>query len=181
LVVGRIFLISIFDPDYCDIFWFPGYRAGSDGTIWSNCRREHLGESGWRKLKLSPLREYLRVGLTRDGKIYTRTVHSLVMQAFLGRRPEGFDVCHYDGNPHNNSLSNLRWGTDLDNAMDKRRHGTIWMGSMFRCAKLDEEKVADLKRKKEAGVPTKILAETFGVSRNTARQIMRGDKWAHVA
>jgi hypothetical protein len=174
-------MISIYQADYLDIPGFLGYRAGSDGTIWSSHAWRSFREGEWRELRPSPLREYLRVGLRRDGKIYTRTIHSLVMQAFLGRRPDGLDVCHYDGNPHNNRLSNLRWGTDFDNTADKRRHGTLVIGSMSRSAKLDETKVADLKRQKEAGVPTKILAEKFGVSRNTVRQIMRGDKWAHVA
>jgi len=33
-------------------------------------------------------------------------------------------VCHNDGDPHNNRVSNLRWGTASENALDAVRHGT---------------------------------------------------------
>jgi hypothetical protein len=49
--------------------------------------------------------------------------HALVMAAFVGPRPEGMDTRHLDGNPANNRLTNLAYGTRAENMRDKRRHG----------------------------------------------------------
>lgn len=53
-----------------------------------------------------------------------RTVHTLVMHAFVGPPPEGSEVRHLDGDSTNCRLSNLAYGTPLENADDMRRHGT---------------------------------------------------------
>ncbi len=43
-------------------------------------------------------------------------VHTLVLEAFVGRRPKGHVVCHFpDPDPHNNRLENLQWGTHAEN------------------------------------------------------------------
>ena len=71
---------------------------------------------------------YLHVVLMSDGKTRcNRTVHRLVLEAFVGLRPEGMQACHNDGDPHNNALSNLRWDTPASNNADKKAHGT-WQG-----------------------------------------------------
>lgn len=59
-----------------------------------------------------------------SGQKRTVEVHTLVAAAFLGPRPDGFDVCHHDGNPRNNRVENLRYGTKGENSMDMVRHGT---------------------------------------------------------
>lgn len=64
---------------------------------------------------------YGRVNL---GKGNTRLVHHLVAEAFLGPRPDGWDVCHNDGNPTNNVSGNLRYDSRQNNLLDKRIHGT---------------------------------------------------------
>ena len=49
-----------------------------------------------------------------DGEVYTivynteRRVCELVWEAFQGEIPQGFRVCHIDGNKHNNRLDNLK-------------------------------------------------------------------------
>lgn len=53
-----------------------------------------------------------------------RYVHRLVLEAFVGPCPEGHEVCHNDGDPTNNHVSNLRYGTVSDNRYDSVRHGT---------------------------------------------------------
>lgn len=68
-------------------------------------------------------RGYLNVNLSGIRKI-TRTVHSLVADAFLGPRPVGMEVCHNDGNKANPILSNLRYDTKSSNQLDAYKHGT---------------------------------------------------------
>jgi hypothetical protein len=65
-------------------------------------------------------------GSSTGGKRRVNLVHRLVLLAFVGPPPEGRPVCrHLDGDPSNNRLSNLVWGTQLENAADRLRHGSI--------------------------------------------------------
>lgn len=73
---------------------------------------------------------YLRVGLYGDNasgyryKPTTLTVHRLVMAAFVGPCPDGKEVRHLDGDPANNRLGNLAYGSRSENAHDSVAHGT---------------------------------------------------------
>lgn len=61
------------------------------------------------------------VVLTRGNPCF---VHALVLTAFVGPAPEGTECCHWDDDPANNHLTNLRWGTRADNMADyERNHG----------------------------------------------------------
>lgn len=60
------------------------------------------------------------------GRYNTRTVHSLVAEAFLGPCPAGCEVLHLDGTRTNSVLSNLRYGTRSENIYDAVRNGS-WM------------------------------------------------------
>lgn len=75
--------------------------------------------------------EYLSVGLGRNNS--TR-VHRIVAEAFLGPPPfPAAEVCHGDGNRHNNCASNLRWDTRSNNHRDKVKHGTHNWGNRLTC------------------------------------------------
>ncbi|AEK09646.1 HNH endonuclease [Mycobacterium phage Mozy] len=51
-------------------------------------------------------------------------VHVLVLEAFVGPRPEGMNACHNNGIPNDNRVENLRWDTPSENNRDLIRHGT---------------------------------------------------------
>ena len=73
-------------------------------------------------MKSQAFHGYRRVCLDLNGKVCTRTVHVLVLLAFIGPCPEGMEGCHYpDTNKANNRLSNLRWDTHAENMKDKYR------------------------------------------------------------
>lgn len=57
-----------------------------------------------------------------DRKCYF--IHTLVASHFIGPRPEGMVICHNDGDPDNNHVSNLRYDTQTNNNLDKVKHGT---------------------------------------------------------
>lgn len=61
-------------------------------------------------------------------------VHRLVLLAFTGA-PAGVstECLHIDGNPANNRLANLRWGTVSENIADQIRHGTHRNSSKTHC------------------------------------------------
>jgi hypothetical protein len=73
-------------------------------------------------------RGYLTVQVRHNGKAVTLRVASVVLTAFVGPRPPGQEVRHLNGVRTNNALTNLAWGTKLENAEDKHRHGTMVRG-----------------------------------------------------
>lgn len=65
---------------------------------------------------------HLRVQLyVVPGKARHFQVHRLVARAFIGE--SDLDVLHWDDNPSNNHVSNLRYGTDRENWYDSARNG----------------------------------------------------------
>ena len=77
--------------------------------------------------------EHVTVSLARNSRITRRSVHLLVMLAFVGPRPDGMDVCHDNGDPADNRLSNLRYGTHSENMYDAVRHGTHYESRRTHC------------------------------------------------
>lgn len=64
---------------------------------------------------------YYTVALGRNN---TRTIHSLIAEAFIGPKPENQEVMHIDGNRQNSVLSNLKYGTRTENILDAMEQGT---------------------------------------------------------
>lgn len=75
-------------------------------------------------LKPAVRKGYTRVKLSSGRTTYKwRHVHALVLEAFEGPCPPGQQICHFDDNPENNRLENLRYGYPADNLQDKVRRG----------------------------------------------------------
>jgi hypothetical protein len=117
---------------------------------------------------------YLSVNLSRDGKARKRTVHTLVLEAFVGPRPAGMEGCHEDGNRSNAKLGNLSWGTPEKNWDDKRRHGTALVGEKCVKSKLTEEQVSLILASELTSLK---LAEQLGVASSTIRAVRIGQNW----
>lgn len=69
---------------------------------------------------------YHIVGVHMDGRMISKTVHSLVALAFHGPRPEGLDVAHGNCIKTDNRPSNLRYATRRENMRD-----SVIMGTTF--------------------------------------------------
>lgn len=172
--------------EYRDIPGFPGYRVGSDGSVWTARQKVALGGrngtraivgDAWRKMTPSPRNKegHLCVVLS-DKKSYH--VHYLVLLTFVGPRPEGMECCHSpDRNPANNALSNLRWGTRKSNAADTLEHDTMVYGERNGQAKLTAERVAEMRSDYAAGASQASLARKYKVSKTTARRVVTGRSW----
>lgn len=81
----------------------------------------------WRSRMMSSkpdLNGYPILTLQQQGRIRKVRVHALVAEAFIGLRPEGLEVLHRDGNPANNHLSNIRYGTHAENGRDTQQYRT---------------------------------------------------------
>lgn len=55
---------------------------------------------------------------TKQGAIH---IHTLMLLAWIGPKPEGMEVLHLDGNPANNRLENLKYGTHSENMATARK------------------------------------------------------------
>jgi hypothetical protein len=97
------------EVEYRDIPGFPGYRVGSDGSIWSNCGTGlNRGTVPWAQKKLhADGGGYPKASFCVGGKSFRRRVHRAVLEAFVGPAPPGAVCRHLDGNPVNNRLENL--------------------------------------------------------------------------
>lgn len=62
-----------------------------------------------------------------------RYVHRLVLEAFVGPPPPGMETRHLDGDPHNNRLGNLKWGSSSENNDDIVAHGNHWQVQKESC------------------------------------------------
>ena len=76
---------------------------------------------------------HLRANLWKDGQMSLQRVHRLVLEAFRGACPPGHECCHYDDDPTNNRLSNLRWDTSSANRLDSVRNGTHYWANKTQC------------------------------------------------
>jgi hypothetical protein len=171
---------------YKEVPGFPGYRVGDDGSVWS-CKPRN-GRGGllptWRRLKCRISRRYLCVGIRGpDGVKRVHTVHSLVLEAFVGPRPDGLWALHRDDNRADNTLPNLYWGTPSDNAIDRREngHSNYARGAALPQTILDEDLVAEMRRLRRSGATLREIAERFGVTEGAAGSACKGRSWKHVA
>ena len=99
-------------------------------------------------------------------------------EAFIGPRPEGLYVLHGDGDPLNNYVGNLRYGTPSENNLDAIGHGTFQMGEDHTSALLTEDQVHEIRRLlSTAGLGYEEIGRRFGVKRETVRSIHRGLTW----
>ena len=108
--------------------WQGYYEVSDHGRVRSVGRVVQLSNGATRRLNGKLLRPaannvYPRVVLCRNKERHTHYVHTLVLLAFVGERPAGMECLHKDGNPKNNRLENLRWGTPSENNLDIIAHG----------------------------------------------------------
>lgn len=143
-----------------EVFGYEGlYSIDENGNVYS--------KRSWRGVKnriLKPSKNeygYLRVFLTKNGKTSGITLHKLMATTFLGKRRNGFQVRHLDGNKENNSLSNLKYGTALENANDRKLHLKTAFGERIGSSKLSKEDVLDIRN---STLSQKELSKMYNVS-----------------
>ena len=152
------------------------YVVTNKGEIWS-C---HSGK--WKRLKHSYHKfGYPRVNLAKDGEVFRFSIHKIVLEAFIGLCPKGMQCRHLDGDPTNNNLDNLKWGTCAEDYQDRIKHGTHNKGERHGRTRLLDANVIEIRKMYDTdGYKQKELAIKFGVSIDTIRRIVKGITWKHV-
>jgi hypothetical protein len=166
--------------EYRPITGSPGYRVGDDGSVWSCVRRGaarvKIGTT-WHRLGVT-LNEFgyqwLRIGGARK-KI--RKVHHLVLEAFVGPCPPGLVCRHLDGNPANNRLKNICWGTRKENMEDMIRHGRSARGIKNGQSKLTEAKVHKALALVASGLSQAEVGRRLGVHQCMICRIVNRKRW----
>ncbi len=109
--------------------WEGIYSVSDQGRVRSENRTVALpcGQvRSYRQRILSPTVDdagRCQVNLKNGNVVRKVRVHTLVLEAFVGPRPEGMESCHFDDDSTNNRLENLRWDTSLANKQDMARNG----------------------------------------------------------
>jgi len=120
---------------------------------------------------------YAHFNARKEGKTKTLWVHICVAAAFKGKRPEGYDVRHLDGNPANNAIQNLEYGTRVQNINDSIKHGTHLFGAKKKNAKLSDSEAIAISQSNDTCAQ---LAVTYNVSAGTIHAIRSGRAWGIV-
>jgi hypothetical protein len=124
---------------------------------------------------------YAQVQLSNDSGKKTVLVQKLVLTAFVGPRPSGYEAAHLDGNRVNNHLSNLKWCTKKENVSHLKKHGTVLYGAKNPMTRLTEKQVIDIRKTYSVGnCSIKKLAKKYGVGTSTVWRIVSGKYWRHL-
>ena len=62
---------------------------------------------------------YYIVGVSIKGKVSFKTIHSLVAEAWIGEKPNNYEIDHIDKNKTNNDYTNLRYVTHSENNLNR--------------------------------------------------------------
>ncbi len=164
---------------------FEGYAISTMGMVKSLAREVRNPRYGVQRLPErvmcgGTIDGYRSIGLRRGGRSYTFLIHRLVLETFVGPCPEGLEGCHKNGNKQDCRVENLRWGTRLSNAADKKLHGTEadTRGSKNGRAMLTEAKVLEIRSRRNEHRGR--LAEEFGIKRENVNKIIYRRTWKHV-
>lgn len=113
-----------FEGRTVEISYAPGYFVSELGIVYGP---GSVGRRAYHRLSSHAIDKYGHqvVDLYINGTRRHRYLAVLVAEAFIPNPNNYPEVRHLDGNPHNNAVSNLAWGTHLDNMNDAKKHGTF--------------------------------------------------------
>jgi hypothetical protein len=173
----------------CTIEWrvidgWPMYRVSSGGDVQSKWGRggRRRAHGDWRPIIGDIASGYRRVTLYDGEQRRRELVHALVLEAFVGPRPEGAEACHANGNRQDNRVANLRWDTPSANWSDRKLHGrtAATTGSRNARHRLTEVVVLRIRERHALGENQRVLARDYEVSESSISMIVNRRTWRHI-
>lgn len=154
------------------------YLVSSVGRVCSLRQKTRLGGGLMRCTPNDAGYPTVSIATVLGGKSRPQRVHRLMLLAFVGPPPRGAFACHTNGIRSDNRLENLRWGSQVENMADARRHGTFAVGAVCKNAKLSESDVIAIRASTENN---RVLSEIYGVHRSHISSVRNGRWWKHIA
>lgn len=120
-------------------------------------------------LKNSGIR-YHQVCLWIKKKIVTKRINRLVLEAFVGPAPQGFESAHLNGIKTDNRLANLKWCSHLENC----NHPTQWKdGKHISGHRLSIQQIKMVRALRKDNKTYKHIAELIGVETDQVIKIVK--------
>lgn len=161
--------------------WFY-FALRQEARFWSHVRREAgcwewqsgVDKDGYGKFSVSLPRA--------NGKQQQKHVRAHRLALLLTGRdvPAGALVLHECDNPRCCNPAHLTVGTQRRNRRDAAARGRTARGERHPQAKVTAEDVVEIRRRALLGVPTKLIASRFGLSKVQVRHIVTRRNWRHV-
>lgn len=161
---------------------FPDYEASNLGRV----RRRTPAKNTFPGLilKTPPNRNgYLKVAMSRDGKMFHTTVHRVVAEAFIGFRPKGKQVNHKDFVKSNCRVENLEYMTRQENENHAYRNGRKANSFRDRLSALsptrliNKNQVREIRRLRDSGLTYKQISASYPISETQISRICRRLRW----
>jgi hypothetical protein len=145
--------------------WVVGYEneyaVSNTGKIYSHKTKKYLS-------LINRPDGYISVSFWRNDRSNMYLVHNLVLEAFIGPRPEGQEARHYpDTTRSNNNVNNLQWSTHIVNEQDKANI-------------LNDDQVIAIKNRLLQVKNYSQVAKEFNVINMTVSQIARGVTYSNI-
>lgn len=118
--------------------------------------------------------------ITLSGRRVTVNFHSLVLAAFIGPLPVGRVTRHLNGDPNDNRLENLTYGTHLENHADRDLHGRTARGDTHGRRKTNSHDVLTIISRYKAGETQMAIAKSMNLGQTTVSDIVSGRTWSEV-
>ena len=180
--------MAILSEEWRDIPGYEGrYQVSDLGNVRSVWQTTRHGRPLKPFLSGPKRRQYPRVRLYSGTREHSDIfVHVIVMLAFDGPPPAGYEIDHLDNDPLNPEYTNLEYVTRPEQQRrvyrrDKSRLPVHRPGELNPCAVLTWDSVRQIRALSSGGHRNADLARRYGVDPSTISQIVRGRNWREVA
>jgi hypothetical protein len=172
------------------------YAASACGMIFS---QPALSRKGMSKSSIAPRAEhwvcvsqfvvqakytppYKKFRITQDGFTKIVSAHRFILECWDSVQPRKIVVRHLDGNPLNNNLKNLKYGTVKENVDDAFKHnGNYAEGTRNGRSKLTEDDVREIRNRYDSGERlSKISVDYPHITTVSVKNAAKRITWIHV-